>query len=237
MKEEVSEILGDLKKQVHEYLQNPGVTEQYTARELTGFVSSKGFAYFEKQFPDQANKIKASFNGKDLQSRVLMFVLSLVFKNKKIKAMTPPMVSTLIADVMSETTKWLGSGDATGTDGSLYPGLEAKLLQISAVSLENYIEWQKTLDDEELASVCSFLKTKSVEEIDALLQLDVTKRNSVISAFLRLRTRPKQIAAGSAGAEQKVTPLLTALRNMKGGLQIVHDQMTGKNTGSGQEGS
>ena len=237
MKDQVSEILGDLKTQVKEYLNNPGVTEQYAARELTSVVSDKAFKYFESNFPDQAKKIKASFAGKDLQSRALMFGVSLIFKNKKIKAMTPPMVATLISDIMSEITRWVGSGDLKDGNDGLYPGLESKLMLVSPESLENYINWQATLSGEELAGVCSFLSTKSVEEIDALLQLDTEKRNKVISAFLRLRQRPANAAASASSSEPPASPLLLALRKIKGGLQVAHDQVTKNDPGSKQEGS
>lgn len=236
MKEQVSEILGDFKRQFNEYLQNPGVTEQYTARELTTYMSSKAFKYFEGNFPDQAKRIKASFAGKDLQSRALMFGLSLIFKNKKIKSMTPPMVATFISDFMSEVTTWLGSGESQDGAG-LYPGLESKLLLVSAESLENYINWQTALSDEEFARVCEFLSTKSVEEIDALLQLDTEKRNKVMTAFLRLRQRPMVTATAGAQPEKAASPLLVSLRRMKGGLQVAHDRLVKPNTEPGQEGS
>lgn len=226
-----AEIFDAWKDQASEYFKgNPGVTEQYAARELTSFMSSKAFTLLENNFPEQASKLKAAFAGRDWQSRILIGGLSLIFKNRKIKEMTPPMVATLISDVMSEITKWLTATDA-GADGTMYPGLEGKLMSVSPESLGNYIQWQKSLNDEELASVCAFLSTKSVEEIDALLQLDITTRNDVMSAFLRLRYRPKQIASGVTSTE-KTTPLLSALRRMKGGLQITHDRMVNENTGT-----
>lgn len=237
MKEQVSEIFSDLKTQVTEYLNNPGVTEQYTAREITSVVSDKAFEYFERNFPDRAAKIKASFKGKDLQSRALMFAISLIFKNKKVKAMTPPMVATLISDVMSEITRWVGSGTADSDSSSPYPGLETKLMQVSPDSLENYINWQDSLSAEDLGSVCSFLSTKSVEEIDALLQLELEKRNKVMSAFLRLRQRPVGAAASTSKSDQPESSFLLALRKLKGGLQITHDQMVKNNPDSKQEGS
>jgi hypothetical protein len=232
-----SEIFDAWKQQAAEYFKKtPDVTEQYAARELTTFMSSKAFDYFEGKFPDLSARIKSAFAGKDWQSRVVVGGLTLLFKNKKFKEMTPPMVATLISDAMSEITRWISSADKTATDGSLYPGLESKLLQLSAGSLESYITWQDSLNDDEFASVCAFLATKSVEEIDALLQLDTDKRNKVMTAFLRLHRRPAAIA-GTA-APEKASPFLAALQRMKGGLQLIHDQTVGAGPGTtGQEGS